>query len=126
MTATKRFSIGAILAVTDGRLFCEFAELQEMLSWITRDDLFTHQCIRAADEAAPYLREWFPDLAAVVVPDRKWDEASVTEWLATLGEQYRDVPQMPDKDHAFIDPLLEMQHMVGADRVIPIAIGEPA
>jgi endonuclease YncB( thermonuclease family) len=107
MTETKRFHIGDIISVTTDRLVSPtlMEGLYGILNWVTDDNMFTHQLIRTQDEAAPFLREQFPDLAAVTVPDREWTMESIVEWLGTLGEQYRDVPRMPSRDHARIDPM---------------------
>ena len=126
MTETKQFHIGDILSITTGRLVSpdHIGGVYNILNWMTGDSLFTHQLPRASDECAPTLREAFPDLAAIEPPEFDGKE-SVERWLAETVAQYgeyREVPRVDLADHARIDPLLELQHMVGADRVIQVAV----
>jgi hypothetical protein len=125
MSETKRFHIGDVLSVTTGRLVSldHMDGIYNILNWMTGESLMTHQLPRAMDECGPTLRREFPDLFIDVPPLS--GEADVLTWLAslepTLGT-HRDVPRADEGAHASIDPLLEMQHMVGADRVIPVVV----
>ena len=71
MTETRTFHIGDILTITTGRLVSprHVDGIYDILNFMTGDNLFTHQLPRGMDECAPSLREQFPDLAAIVVPD---------------------------------------------------------
>lgn len=126
MSETKSVHIGDILSVTTGRLVSprHFHGLQQFLEWLAGEPVWTHQCIRVSEEANPWLREWFPDLATVEPPEDlgpdNWEA-----WLQSVADEHgshRDVPRLPESDHASIDPLLELQ-LVGADKVIPVVVG---
>lgn len=122
---TKRFHIGDILTVITDRLVSpdHVSGLYNILDWLTDDTLMIHQLMRASDECRPFLIKTFPDLAAVEVPESIDSMPAVVEWLATLGDQWRDVPRLSNPaDHARINPLLELEHMVGHDRVIPVVV----
>lgn len=124
---TKRFHIGDILSITDGHLVSprKMDGIYDILGWMTREDgLFTHQLLRAAEDAKPTLIAAFPDLAEVKAPEFDGPD-DVLPWLdeqIRIHGEFRDVPQIPKGEHAYIDPILELQHMVGADRVIPVVI----
>ena len=124
MTETKRFHIGDILSMITGRLVSldHMNGLHIFAEWLAGEPVWTHQLPRVMDEAGPHLREWFPDLAAADVPEDLKSVEAVAAWLATLGEQWRDVPHLPAADHAQINPILELQHMIGADKVVPVVI----
>ena len=125
--STKRFHIGDIIRVIDGRLVSlnHIDGIYDILNWMTDDNLFTHQLPRAYDECAPTLREAFPDLVGIEIPPISSME-DVQAWMAELEaqgvEMWREVPKVKANDHARIDPVLELQHMVGAEKVITVEV----
>lgn len=127
MTNTKQFHIGDIISVTSGRLVSpdHIGGVDNILGWMVDEDLMTHQLPRVSDECAPTLRALFPDLSSIEVPDSINSEETLQSWLASITPVYglhRDVPKLARDDHARIDPVLELQHMVGADRVIAVEV----
>lgn len=121
MSETKTFHIGDILSITTGRLVSprHIDGVYDILDWMTNDQLFTHQLPRASREAEPHLKEWFPDLAAIEVPDDFGGEEAVWTWLdeqvAIYGKE-RAVPQLEAVEHTHIDPLTELSTMMRPDQ----------
>ena len=133
------FHLGDILTVTTGRLvsptFTEGA--YKILNFMTRDNLFTHQLPRAADECKPWLERQYPQLseAAMATDIAELDNLLqninyknkrkhiVLLWLNTLvikyGE-YFEVEPLPPEDHIFKNPLLEAEEMIGKDRGVAV------
>lgn len=124
MSETKTFGIGAVLSITSEAMVCDIGEIYEILGWLTNEPgLMTHQLPRAARESEDFLREQFPDLAAVDMP--KWSEvpgweamgneakkAVISEWLDDLASRLgatREVPRLPAEDHTSIDPIAEIK-----------------
>lgn len=113
---TKQFHIGDVLSVTSGVLVSpeHIGGVYKLLGWMVRDDgIMTHQLPRLSRECEPFLRETFPDLAAIDVAGAGVkDEATLTAWLTSLEPEYgthRDVPRLPEIDHTDIDPLAELR-----------------
>jgi len=124
MTA-KQFHIGDIISIIHDRLFSldHVGGLYNILGWMTDDELFTHQLPRASRECEPLLRQWFPDLAALELPEVSSLE-EIRDWFDQLAAggmvMWRDVPKLHPEDHARIDPVLELQHIVGTEKVIVV------
>ena len=58
----KLFHISDILSVTTGYLVSNrhMDGVYDILNFLTKDELFTHQLPRASDECQPWLRAMFP------------------------------------------------------------------
>lgn len=138
MSETKTFGIGAILSITDGAMMCDLGEVYGILGWLTGESLMTHQLPRASRESEGFLREQFPDLAAVKAPEwgetPGWDAMSneqkqgcITAWLDGLGlGATREVPHLPAEDHTYIDPLAELKMMKPDAEIIVVTPPEAA
>lgn len=123
MGETKAFGIGAILSITGEAMMCDIGDIYDLLGWMTGESLMTHQLPRASRECEDFLREQFPDLAAIEVPawsrTQGWDNLTydgkvsrITAWLGALpGAPTREVPRLPDGDHTYIDPFSELRMM---------------
>lgn len=111
---TKAFHIGDILSVISGRLVSldHVDGIYSLLGWMVNESLMTHQLPRVSDECEPFLRERFPDLAAIDVASATIaSEAELVTWLASLEAEHgthRDVPRLAVGDHTQIDPILEI------------------
>lgn len=121
----RTFTLGQVLSVTTGKLLCPIGEVYEILNFLTADSLFTHQLPRASRECEPYLLQCFPQLRNVdssgVMPGN-W-----REWLATQVDIFGptlELESMPDGHHEYRDDLVELEEMVGPDRVIVVAPAE--
>lgn len=116
----RRFHIGDILSVMDGRLVAlrGIEAVYDLCGYMTGEvGLMTHQLPRACREAEPTLREQFPDLASLEWPDQ-WPEGDpktvVYGWLAEQVERYgedREVRPLAPADHTRIDPVEELTMM---------------
>jgi hypothetical protein len=129
MTTTKTFHIGDVLTAMTGRLVSprHIEGVYDILNWMTGDSLFTHQLPRASREAEPVLRERFPDLAAIEIPE--WGEKGTKEVIyAWLDEQVaihgetREVAPLDASDHPVIDPLTEFAMIRPGVPIIPVVV----
>lgn len=130
----KQFHLGDILSITTDRLVSNrhMDGIYDILSYMTDDNLFTHQLPRASDECKPALLEQHPQLADVGVseldkiPDwqtRSGRAAMVGEWLAPLVVQfgeYLDVEMLLPGEHMKINPVAEAEALAGPHKVIAI------
>jgi hypothetical protein len=113
MSETRTFHIGDILSVTTGRLLSPdgIDGVIAILSFMTGENLSgqPHGLPHAADECAPFLREQFPDLAAVRIPPGVLDDkTSGWAWLtsqADLAGATREVVPLPPGRHTHISLL---------------------
>lgn len=123
---TKRFHIGDILTITTARLVSldHLDGVYSLLGWMVDEDLMTHQLPRVSDECEPFLRDLYPDLAAIDASDVTLTcEAELVTWLASLEPKYgthRDVPRLPRVDHTEIDPRDELRMMRPDAEIIEI------
>lgn len=113
MSDTRTFHIGDVLSVMTGRLVSprHIGGVYDILGFLVDEDLMTHQLPRVSREVEPHLREAFPDLAAIDIPDTIHDEASLTDWLTVVVAEHgetRDVARIPAEQHTSIDPLAEI------------------
>ena len=107
----KLFHLGDILTITTGRLVSKrhMDGVYDILNFMTRDNLFTHQLGRASNECKPVLLAQHPQLAAVtgddVTPEnfKEWIEARCAEF----GEELM-VQQLPEHAHEVINPMSEL------------------
>jgi hypothetical protein len=102
--------------------------MYEILNHLSGESLMTHQLPRVSREAEPILRERYPDLAAIEIPD--WSDVpnegrkdAVFGWLdgvvAEHGET-REVAPLDPIDHTSIDPLTELTMMRPDAEVIAV------
>jgi len=147
---TKAFSLRAILTVTTGTLLTEgkdpqdngIGDLYEILGWMSGEEgLMTHQLPRVGDECKPWLLKWFPELAVYGMQSNldsldKWIKScreghsseGVKMWLAEMKmmfpeikESY-DVGKIPAESHKAINPMEELESMVGKDRIVSVLV----
>jgi len=111
--STVVFDLGTILSITDGKLLTSMDNVYEILNYMTGDDLYTHQLIRASQEMKPIILEQYPDLVNV-------DTSSVNRenWQEFLNSQIEiygnGFPIIPCGlwQHQFINPQEEMESMM--------------
>jgi len=120
------FELGPILSVTTGRLLCEFDKLWELLDFLTRDSLYTHQIPRAQDECRPSLLRQFPQLAEISGEDVSPE--NVHQWLADktaeFGEGFKVQPLEKD-EHETIDSLEEAIAMGVDPKKMLVVVADP-
>ncbi len=121
----KLFHLGDILTVTTGKLVStrHMDGVYDILNFMTRDNLFTHQLGRANNECKPALLEQHPQLATVtgddVTPEnfKAWIEAQCAEF----GEQLM-VQQLAEHAHEVIDPFSELAEKVHPDKIVTVRL----
>ncbi len=124
---SREFHLGDILSITTGHLVSprHIDGVYDILNFMTRDNLFTHQLPRACDECKPYLLRQYPQLEGIDASQVNVDNWQ--EWLAGQGKVYGEhlsVEQIPMDDHTEKGPLEELREMA-PDKPI-IVIEKPA
>lgn len=132
MSETKKtFPLGDVLSITSGialfgldlpeRRF-EFHRCYDILNYLTRDDLFSHQIPRATLAVIPWLLREYPGLAtlgtaACAFKQSKPDEDGWADWLSEMiargaAAEYSLSP-LPGDDWEHLDPLYEAELLTG-------------
>ncbi len=119
----RDFHIGDILSITTGHLVSpRYMEgIYDILNFMTGDNLFTHQLIRATEECRPNLLQQHPQLVEVDaggVNAENWQQ-----WLGQQAIKYGielPVEPLPLKNRTIKDPFKELEEMVGPDRIINV------
>lgn len=117
----RTFDVADLLTVTTGRLLCSVDRLYDLLGYMVRDSVWTHQLPRVGDECKPWLLRWFPELQPACdrldsldrwiakTPDQP--DRGIVMWLSELWTTYPtiraqyDVPQIPQDDHTRRNPV---------------------
>ncbi len=121
----KLFQLGDILSITTEKLVSKrrMDGVYDILNFMTRDNLFTHQLGRACNECKPSLLAQHPQLAAItgdeVTPENfnAWIEAQCAEH----GEKLM-VQQLPEHAHEVIDPMSELAEKVHPDKIVTVRL----
>lgn len=127
MDELRWFDVGDILSVTDGRLLSKrhMQGVYDILNYMTKDSLFTHQLPRASEVCRPYLREQHSDLVITDIPEFTGDEEEqlkiLNEWLEQFGPP-RLVQCLPAGVWNHINPIEELCDMVGPEKVFIIPL----
>ncbi|MBQ6285417.1 MAG: hypothetical protein IJK67_03820 [Bacilli bacterium] len=112
MNIQKEFSLGALLSVATGRLYCTMDELYEILNYLTGESLFTHQIPRATTAAKPYVLSLYPQLVDVGVNEQFNNEADVFTFIEEqkrkFGDKFVLSPMTKNEGYAPMDPLDEL------------------
>ena len=119
-TATKTYSLGAILTGITGTLLGEFSEFHSLAEWLCGYPVFTHQLPRLREEIEQGLRGQFPQFTnedASDVGEDNW-----REWLDArkliYGEAFQVTPMSDAPEQQ--NPLHELWDMVGPEKVFVI------
>lgn len=143
----RLFHISDVLSITTGRLVSRrhMDGLYDILNFLTGDSLFTHQLPRAMRECEPWLRVQFPKLMAdypgikqaMINLDSQMRDSDTREMRARLSERFVEgirllngLPEMLSvyelgaDMHTRIDPVKELEAMVGKGRVISVVIDD--
>jgi hypothetical protein len=113
------YSTAVILSVITGTVLTPIAEIQTFLSFMTGDDIYTHQIPRALDACAPALRAQFPQWQDVKTPRDLHGWEAVHAWLARFPQEDHTVTPLAVWQHR--DPAAELAEMAGGvERVIVI------
>ena len=139
----KRFGLRTVLTVTTGRLLEGISDLYAILGWMTGEDPMTHQLPRFNRECNPWLRQWFPALAAAdsrlahldaLIGDNRnaeFRELAIQTWIAHLRDEFPDIDseyrvfQIPQDEHERRCPIEELVEMRGtADGIVIVETGK--
>jgi hypothetical protein len=135
MDNTREFPLGDILSITTGRLVAErrIEAVYDILNFMTRDNLFTHQLPRASRECTPELLHQHPELGDVdtsILDDlvrTDGPEKGCAQWVALYANKYGEylpVRQMPLDAHEKKNPLVELLEMKPDAEVIVAQVAE--
>lgn len=123
----RMFDIGDVLSVTTGRLVSArgIEGVYDILGYMTRDNLLTHQLPRAQVACNPVLCAQYPDLP---------NEANVPEltpeawqgWLREQRDRFGDTLEVvPLAEWEHRDPVAELVAKKGAENVVVVVVPEP-
>lgn len=119
----KSFHLSDILSVTTGRMLStgHIDGICDILNYMTKDDLYTHQLPRAMEECGQFLLEQYPQLKEVIVPDKFKDNFDewIQEQIARYGE-YLPVESLPTGKHVHIDPAAEMRILKPDAKIVSV------
>jgi hypothetical protein len=126
------FTVGEILTVMHDRMVTDsFVGIHKLAEHLAGEPVWTHQLPRVWSESQPWLREQFPDLAAVDIPDSPESDAmSKDDWRTWLTEierchgSSRVVQPMPKQDHTSVDPISEWRMMRPDAPIIAVQVDE--
>lgn len=124
---TRTFDLGDILSITTGRLVSRrrMEGIYDILSFMTGESLFTHQLGRGMERCAPSLFRQHPGLLTVSIPDKGFTPSTWMPWLTAqkrIHGESLDVAPLASGEWTNIDPLLELETMVGKDRVFTVEV----
>lgn len=124
---TKSFDLGDVLSITTGCLLSPsgMGGIYKILNYMTGDNLYTHQLMRAEAECRPELLRQHPALADVKTPALS-GQTEVETWVAAMAKIHGEtlpVQPLPDGVHAYIDPIGEFKAMKSEDvLILPIVM----
>jgi len=119
MAEKKSFGLGTILSITTGRLLTSIDNVYEILNFMTRDNLFTHQLPRASKECAPWILRQHPQLKDVDASNVTKD--NLQEYLKQQIDFYDislEIEPIQRDDHDYKNPLEELKEMTNAEIII--------
>lgn len=128
MTELRKFDVGDIISIADGRLVSRrhMDGVYDILQYMTGEQsLWTHQLLRAGEVCKPYLVLQHPDLANVgALPtlkggreNQEHDQEIINNWLDQFGPP-RVVKPLPDGVWNHKGPLEEAVELFGEDQVV--------
>lgn len=123
MTETKAFPTADVLSLITGRLLSDegIGAMQTILSWMTGEDVYTHQIPRIADEAKAVLIGLQPNLLQASEEAGDITGGNWRDWLARWEARYGKaiiVPKFNADQHERIDPLSELAERFRPDQII--------
>lgn len=125
MTA-QDYELADILSITTGRMLSRrnMAGVQDILTLLTRDGIFTHQIPRAVTACAPHILSQHPQLESVCLPD-DLEPDDIDAWLDEIEQRFgRTLPLTPLPDGAWEhrNPIEELAERIGPEKVIPVVV----
>lgn len=130
---TKLFHIGDIITITSGGIMVSPRKIKgvyDILGWMTGEQLFNHQLIRALGQCEPILKELYPAIAAIKIPnfDHLPESDRGDAWITWLGQQadlFGETLPVPKLTvHTPVDPIQELTEMMVNKPIIVVASEE--
>lgn len=123
----KAFPTADVLGIVTDRLLGDIGGIYKVLSWMSGEDVYTHQIPRICREAEPIILAMHPELAHAVQEAEQVTPENFRGWLTKWAARYGGtitVPRLTTEQHERIDPLSELCEMVPPDHVAAIAKAE--
>jgi len=113
------FNIGTVVSAMSGRLFCDIGDLYKILSFMTGDEIYTHQIPRAIPPCKIELNKQFPSLAIEKIPEFNTAgdmKCQIDTWLLTLQAIYGATLNVEPLSVPYEqkDPLAELYEMMNS------------
>lgn len=121
---TRDFPLGDILSVTTGRLLSRdgMDGVYQILSYLTADDIYTHQIPAAIDATHLGVLSQHPQLVGVT-PVTNADLENIYGWLAVQEQRFgASLPLSPVESWGVHDPIRELVDRFGPGSVIPVVL----
>lgn len=113
-----RFTTAQVVTAGTCRMVCEIDGLYQILNFLTGDELYTHQLLRASKVCEPWLRRQFPWL--VVLDTDACNRGNWRQWLKVITDrvgEHQEVEPLPEGVWTYLDPVEEGIQMFGVDRL---------
>lgn len=128
----KQFHIGDIISITSGIMVSprKIEGVYDILGWMTGEQLFTHQLIRASGQCEPVLKELYPAIAAIKMPnfDHLPENDRRNAWITWLGQQVdlfgETLPVPKLTVHTPVDPIQELVDMTSEQQKIIVVVAD--
>lgn len=114
---SHKFHLGDVLTITTGLLVSprHMVGVYDILNYMTGQNLYTHQLIRAMEVCKSELVKQYPWLTDVVVLERPLPEGKIVAWLteqvARFGVSKLDVAPLSNNKYVVMDPVEELAWM---------------
>jgi hypothetical protein len=121
----REFHLGDILSVTGEKLVSPkgIGGVYEILNYMTGDNLFTHQLIRAREVARPEILKQHPQLAAV--DESGCNSDNYRDWLAEQVKQFGETLSVePLSTWKVVDPITELASMAPGKPILVVQVAE--
>lgn len=122
----REFHIGDVISITHPMLVSprKMEDIYDILNWMTGENLFTHQLVRASKECRPILQRLYPELIDIELPilegmEQETINKVVVDWVDSIVEKYgetRNVPRLIN--HTPMDPFIELFQMTDKPVVV--------
>jgi hypothetical protein len=122
----REFGLDDILSVTTGRLLSRrhMDGVYDILGYMAGGPVWTHQLPRLADVCRPEILRQHPQLADATL-ERELSEHQLHVWMEDQEARFgKTLPIEKLATDELRDPVDELVGMVGADRVVPVVIGD--
>lgn len=118
----KVFTLGEVLSITTGKLFCPMSGIYKILNHLTGESLYTHQLSRAIESCRPYVLEMFPALTSLDTTGV--DGENGFAWLQEQSKKYGEIfplAPMPEGLYTVKNPIDELREMVPEKKIIVVS-----